>query len=232
MTDTALVDSAPVDTAIFDVDGTLVDSNYQHALAWFRAFRRHDITLPLWRLHRAIGMGGDKLVEHVAGEKVEQQLGDALRAAWEDEFKTMIDEVRPFDGARSLLEAVRDRGFRIVLASSGKTDQVEKFLDLIGGKDLADAWTTSDDADDSKPAPDIVQVALDRVSGAKGCDDRRFHLGLHRRRKTRHPHAGGPHRRVLHRRTARGRRHRRLRLTHRAAGRSGQHPAPEGGERG
>ena len=168
MTDTALVDSAPVDTAIFDVDGTLVDSNYQHALAWFRAFRRHDITLPLWRLHRAIGMGGDKLVEQVAGGKVEQQLGDRLRAAWEDEFKTMIDEVRPFDGARSLLEAVRDRGFRIVLASSGKTDQVEKFLDLIGGKDLADAWTTSDDADDSKPAPDIVQVALDRVSGAKG----------------------------------------------------------------
>ncbi len=156
------------DTAIFDVDGTLVDSNYQHALAWFRAFRRHDITLPLWRLHRAIGMGGDKLVRHVAGDSVEQRWGDALRSAWEDEFSTMIDEVKPFDGAQPLLEAVRERGFRIVLASSGKTDQVERFLDLIGGKDLADAWTTSEDADDSKPAPDIVQVALHRVSGAKG----------------------------------------------------------------
>ena len=168
MTHSGPINTALFDTAIFDVDGTLVDSNYQHALAWFRAFRRQDITLPLWRLHRAIGMGGDKLVEHVAGEQVEQQWGDALRAAWEDEFKTMIDEVQPFDGARSLLEAVRERGFRIVLASSGKTDQVETFLDLIGGKDLADAWTTSDDADDSKPAPDIVQVALDRVAGAKG----------------------------------------------------------------
>ncbi len=163
-----MTDTASFDTAIFDVDGTLVDSNYQHALAWFRAFRRQDITLPLWRLHRAIGMGGDKLVEHVAGEQVERKWGDALRAGWENEFKVMIDEVQPFDGARSLLEAVRERGFRIVLASSGKTDQVEKFLDLIGGKDLADAWTTSDDAEDSKPAPDIVQVALDRVSGATG----------------------------------------------------------------
>ena len=57
------------DTAIFDVDGTLVDSNYQHALAWFRAFRRYDITLPLWRLHRGIGMGGDLYVEHLAGER-------------------------------------------------------------------------------------------------------------------------------------------------------------------
>ena len=113
-------------------------------------------------------MGGDKLVRHVAGDSVEQRWGDALRSAWEDEFSTMIDEVKPFDGAQPLLEAVRERGFRIVLASSGKTDQVERFLDLIGGKDLADAWTTSEDADDSKPAPDIVQVALHRVSGAKG----------------------------------------------------------------
>ena len=61
------------DTAIFDVDGTLVDSNYQHALAWFRAFRRHDITLPLWRLHRGIGMGGDLFVAHVAGDAVEDE---------------------------------------------------------------------------------------------------------------------------------------------------------------
>jgi HAD superfamily hydrolase (TIGR01549 family) len=156
------------DTAIFDVDGTLVDSNYQHALAWFRAFRRYDITLPLWQLHRAIGMGGDQYVTYVAGDRTEKTHGDALRDAWEEEFDTMIDEIRPFEGARSLLEAVKDRGFRLVLASSGKSRHVETFLDLFGGKDLADAWTTSDDAENSKPAPDIVQAALDRVKGAHG----------------------------------------------------------------
>jgi HAD superfamily hydrolase (TIGR01549 family) len=163
-----MTDTAIFDTAIFDVDGTLVDSNYQHALAWFRAFRRHDITLPLWRLHRGIGMGGDLFVAHVAGEAVEDRLGDVLREEWVDEFNTMIGEIRPFDGARPLLEEVKRRGFRLVLASSGKAEHVETFLDLFGGKELADAWTTSDDAETSKPAPDIVQAALDRVNGTGG----------------------------------------------------------------
>ncbi len=156
------------DTAIFDVDGTLVDSNYQHALAWFRAFRRYDITLPLWRLHRGIGMGGDLYVEHLAGEDVEREHGDQLRDAWVEEFDQLIDEIQPFAGTRALLEDVKGRGFRLVLASSGKTKHVETFLGLFGGKDLADAWTTSDDAETSKPAPDIVQAALDRVHGATG----------------------------------------------------------------
>ena len=74
------------DTAIFDVDGTLVDTNYQHALAWFRAFRRFDITLPLWQIHRGIGMGGDNFVAHVAGDAVEERYGSQLRDAWSEEF--------------------------------------------------------------------------------------------------------------------------------------------------
>ena len=156
------------DTAIFDVDGTLVDSNYQHALAWFRAFRRYDITLPLWRLHRGIGMGGDLYVANRAGEDVEREHGDALRDAWVEEFDEMIDEIQPFDGVRDLLTEVRRRGFRVVLASSGKAKHVETFLDLFGGKELADAWTTSEDAETSKPAPDIVQAAIDRVDGVGG----------------------------------------------------------------
>ncbi|MDP9824932.1 HAD family hydrolase [Kineosporia succinea] len=156
------------DTAIFDVDGTLVDTNYQHALAWYRAFRRHDITLPVWRLHRAIGMGGDKLVAAVAGDDVEKRLGDDLRDAWESEFEPLIDEIRPFEGARELLEEVKGRGFRLVLASSGKARHVEHFLDLIDGRSLAEAWTTSEDADESKPAPDLVQVALAKAGGSQG----------------------------------------------------------------
>jgi HAD superfamily hydrolase (TIGR01549 family) len=156
------------DTAIFDVDGTLVDTNYQHALAWFRAFRRFDITRPLWRIHRGIGMGGDTFVPEVGGREVEEAHGDALRDAWVEEFDEMIGEIQPFEGAHELLREVKDRGFRLVLASSGKTKHVERFLDLIDGKDLADAFTTSEDAETSKPAPDIVKVALAKVEGASG----------------------------------------------------------------
>ena len=156
------------DTAIFDVDGTLVDTNYQHALAWFRAFRRYEITRPLWRIHRGIGMGGDTFVPQIAGEDVERQHGDALRDAWTEEFDALIGEIQPFDGTQSLLQEVKDRGFRLVLASSGKTKHVEAFLDLFDGRELAEAWTTSDDAEHSKPEPDIVQTALAKVDGANG----------------------------------------------------------------
>ena len=156
------------DTAIFDVDGTLVDTNYHHALAWYRSFRRFDIVLPIWRIHRAIGMGGDQLVPALAGDAVERAHGEALRAAWTEEFEPLIDEVRPFDGAHDLLLAVKNRGFSVVLASSGKTDHVEHFLDLVEARDIADAWTTSDDVTVSKPAPDLVQTALKRAPGSTG----------------------------------------------------------------
>lgn len=157
------------DTAIFDVDGTLVDTNYQHAIAWFRAFRRFDITLPVWQLHRGLGMGGDNFVTHVAGEEVEKTFGDDLRDAWSSEFDELIGEVRPFAAARPLLAEIKSRGFKLVLASSGSAKHVEAFLDLVGGRDLADAWTTSDDVESSKPSPDLVSAALAKVDGASGC---------------------------------------------------------------
>jgi HAD superfamily hydrolase (TIGR01549 family) len=156
------------DTAIFDVDGTLVDSNYQHALAWYRAFDRFGITRPLWRIHRAIGMGGDVLVPEVGGRQVEEEHGDALRDAWVEEFDELIGGVKPFEGAHDLLAEVKRRGFRLVLASSGKAEHVETFLDLVDGRSLADAWTTSDDAEQTKPEPDLVVTALAKVEGASG----------------------------------------------------------------
>jgi HAD superfamily hydrolase (TIGR01549 family) len=159
--------SKRVDTVLVDVDGTLVDSNYQHALAWFRAFRRHEITLPLWTIHRAIGMGGDQLVAYLTDDDVERQHGDSLRTAWEDEFEPMLAEITPLPDAHHLLVALSQAGFVIALASSGPARYVEKFLGLVDGEDLVDAWTSSDDADRSKPAPDLIDAALHKVRGKR-----------------------------------------------------------------
>jgi HAD superfamily hydrolase (TIGR01549 family) len=160
-----VTDSSQVDTAVLDIDGTLVDTNYHHALAWYRAFRRFDETLPIWRLHRAIGMGGDQLVTAVAGERFEAEHGDDARAAWKEEFEPMLAEVRPFGGVRDLLADLGERGVEVVLASSGAPEHVEVYLDLFDGKSLAKAWTTSEDVDQTKPEPDLIQVAVQKVGG-------------------------------------------------------------------
>jgi HAD superfamily hydrolase (TIGR01549 family) len=152
-----------IEAMIFDVDGTLVDTNYQHAIAWFRAFRRFDVSPAIWRIHRAIGMGGDQLVAAVAGDDVEARHGDDLRSAWTEEFAVFLPQVQPFAGARPLLQEVKRRGLKLVLASSGEQEHVEHYLDLIGGRDLADSWTTSEDAEQTKPAPDLIQTAMKKM---------------------------------------------------------------------
>jgi HAD superfamily hydrolase (TIGR01549 family) len=149
--------------AVFDIDGTLVDSNYQHVLAWHRAFRRYDEPQPLWQIHRHLGMGGDKLVAAVAGAEVEEALGDEIRARWKQEFDALIGEVVAVPAATELLSAVKQSGAILVLASSGKPDHVEHFLDLLGARDLADVWTTSEDVSATKPDPDLLQESLRRV---------------------------------------------------------------------
>ena len=149
--------------AVFDVDGTLVDSNYQHVLAWHRAFLRYDAPQPLWQIHRHIGMGGDKLVAAVAGDAIEEVHGDEIRDGWKQEFDALIGEVVAVPGASELLEAVKRSGATLVLASSGKPDHVEHFVDLLGARDLADSWTNSEDVEATKPDPDLLEVALERV---------------------------------------------------------------------
>ncbi|MGM1061836.1 HAD family hydrolase [Saccharothrix sp. Mg75] len=150
-------------TLVLDVDGTLVDTNYHHAVAWFRAFRRFDITVPTWRLHRAIGMGGDKLVAAVAGDHVERERGDDLRGAWEAAFEPMLAEVRPLEGAHRLVAAALEQDFTVVLASSGKRRHVDHYVKLIDAPGVVS--TSSDDVEESKPAPDLIEVALKRVDG-------------------------------------------------------------------
>jgi HAD superfamily hydrolase (TIGR01509 family) len=146
--------------AILDIDGTLVDSNYQHALAWQRAFREHDLTVAAWRIHRHVGMGGDQLVGAVAGEAVEREHGQAIREAEKRLYGEMIGEVAPLDGARELIEALRDRGHSVVLASSAKQEEVDHYVHLLDARDLVDGWTTSADVEATKPEPDLVAAAL------------------------------------------------------------------------
>jgi HAD superfamily hydrolase (TIGR01549 family) len=146
--------------AILDVDGTLVDASYHQVLAWYRAFREHDVVLQLWRLHKHVGMGGDKYIAAVAGDEVEERSGDDVRDEWEKQFDRLIDEVAPFLGARELLADLKQRGHRIVLASSSIEKHTEHFVDLLDARDIADAWTTKDDVEATKPDPDLVRAAL------------------------------------------------------------------------
>jgi HAD superfamily hydrolase (TIGR01549 family) len=146
--------------AVLDVDGTLVDTNYQHALCWYRAFRTHGLTIPVWRLHRHVGMGGDKFVSAVAGDDVEERLGDELREEWERRFDELIGEVAALEGARDLIVELKERGLAVVLASSAIEKHLDHFLDLLDARDLADSWTTKDDVEQSKPEPDLVNAAL------------------------------------------------------------------------
>jgi HAD superfamily hydrolase (TIGR01549 family) len=151
--------------AILDVDGTLVDTNYQHAIAWYRAFRRHEIVLPVWRIHRSIGMGGDQLVSALAGEKVENEKGDDIRDAEKELYSELIGEVAPLEGAKELIRDLKERGHAVVLASSGKEDEVDHYIDLLDARDLVDDWTTSSDVDATKPEPDLVHAAMEKAGG-------------------------------------------------------------------
>src|SRR3954468_14980622 len=151
--------------AILDIDGTLVDTNYQHAIAWYMAFRQHDVRLPVWRIHRHIGMGGDQLVSALAGEEADEELGDDIRAAEKALYLASIQSVSPLAGARALIEDLRGAGREVVLASSAKAKEVDHYLDLLDAREIVDSWTTSADVEETKPAPDLVQTAVEKLDG-------------------------------------------------------------------
>jgi HAD superfamily hydrolase (TIGR01509 family) len=152
--------------AVLDVDGTLVDSNYQHALAWYRALRSMGETFPIWRLHRLIGMGGDNVIQELGGDDLEERIGEEARSRQGEEVDKMLEEIAPLPGARDLLLAIKERGHRLVLASSGQPRHVDFAVDLLDARDLADAITSSEDAEQTKPAPDLLQVALKKLGAS------------------------------------------------------------------
>jgi HAD superfamily hydrolase (TIGR01509 family) len=148
---------------ILDIDGTLVDSNYHHTIAWFRALRDEGFTPPIWKIHRHIGMGGDRMVEAVAGEEAEAEHGDDIREREGELYMDMIGEVLALDGAQELIAELRRAERAVVLASSAKPEEVEHYVDLLDVRDAVDGWTDSGDVETTKPAPDLVEAALAKV---------------------------------------------------------------------
>jgi HAD superfamily hydrolase (TIGR01549 family) len=148
--------------ALLDVDGTLIDANYHHALAWYRAFRAHEIRLPVWRIHRHIGMGGDQLVPALV-PGIDGDLHEAIEETRSERYAELIDEVQGFDHAHELIEDLNELGATVVLASSSPQNELDHYLDLLDARTLLDAWTTKDDVEATKPEPDLVQAALEKA---------------------------------------------------------------------
>ena len=149
---------------ILDVDGTLVDSNDAHAAAWVEACAEHGYTVSFERVRALIGMGGDKLLPAAIDIEKDSPTGKAIEESRTRIFKTRyLPKLGPFPDAHELLQAMRDHGLRLVVASSAKEDELKPMLELCGANGLIEEETSSKDAPQSKPAPDIVQAALDRL---------------------------------------------------------------------
>lgn len=149
--------------AILDVDGTLVDTNYHHALAWHRALHAHGHTVQMWKVHRHIGMGGDQILDALIGEQAAAKQGDEIREAEAEAYGQLIGEVEPMEGARELIERLRGEGATVILASSAKEEEIDHYLDLLDARELVDGWTTSADVENTKPDPDLVHAAVEKA---------------------------------------------------------------------
>ena len=147
---------------LFDVDGTLIDSSYFHALAWWQAFRREGLDVQISAIHRCVGMGGDKLIEHLVPGCAKDMRED-LKSAHGAVFSTFWPSLRPFDSARDLLAACSDAGLAVGLASSAQERDLAVTRRLLDAGTSIDAWTSSNDADESKPAPDILLACLEKL---------------------------------------------------------------------
>jgi HAD superfamily hydrolase (TIGR01509 family) len=147
---------------LFDVDGTLVDTTYLHTVAWWEALRQWDHDVPMVRIHRAIGMGSDKLFDHLLGKGHDRDSDAEIRTAHDSLYAAYWERLRTLPGARELLRTCAERGLRVVLASSASERELAVLRRTLDVDDLIAAATSSADAEESKPEPDILQAALDQ----------------------------------------------------------------------
>jgi len=147
---------------LFDVDGTLVDSNYLHVDAWYRAFREADVDVEAWRIHRSIGMDGSTLLKSLA-EDADDDTRDRLKDLHSRYYKETARLLRPLPGARELIKRVDSLGLQVVLATSAPDDELAILREVLACDELVSAVTSSKDVDTAKPQPDIVDVAMKRA---------------------------------------------------------------------
>ncbi len=151
---------------ILDVDGTLIDSNYQHVLAWVEAFSAHGHHIPAWRIHRHVGMGGDQLIGSVAGPDVEARDGEGIRDTHSRMYADRyLPVVTAFDDAIPFLRRLREQRRRVVLASSAEEHELERYRELLSADSLTVGATSAADVDRTKPAPDLLQAAIEVGGG-------------------------------------------------------------------
>ncbi|MDG4824307.1 HAD family hydrolase [Asanoa sp. WMMD1127] len=147
----------------FDVDGTLVDTTYLHAVTWWEGFRAGDYDVPVAQIHRAVGMGSDRLLDHLLGAERDRSRDEVIRAVHGERYGAFLDQLRPLPGAANLLRAVHERGQRVALASSATPEELAAMRKALDVDDVVDVATSSGDAERSKPDPDIIQAALDQA---------------------------------------------------------------------
>ena len=150
---------------LFDVDGTLVDSNDLHAAAWQETFRHFGLSIPFDRIRSQIGKGGDNLIPSLLPPDIVERLQEEMEEFRSDLFKReYLDKAQPFPGVCELLRRLNEDGRKIVLATSAKQAELDFHLDRIGCRELVTATTSKDDVEHSKPCPDIFAAALAKVA--------------------------------------------------------------------
>ena len=153
-----------INVVIFDIDGTLVDTVDMHARAWQQAFKEFGKDLEFQKIRAQIGKGSDQLMPEFLSEKEVNELGEKIEKRRGEIFKSeFMPKVKPFPGVRELAVRIKQDGKKIVLASSATEEDVEAFKKIINITDLLETETTSDDADESKPEPDIFVAALKKI---------------------------------------------------------------------
>ncbi|MEA3041448.1 MAG: hypothetical protein QOC65_937 [Sphingomonadales bacterium] len=158
-----------IEAVLFDVDGTLVDSNDLHAAAWQEAFRHFGIVLPYERIRGQIGKGGDNLIPALLPADVAERLQKEIEAFRSELFRRdYLPKARPFPGAADLLKRLHDQDAKLVLATSSRQEELDFHIDKLGCRELLTGTTTRDDVEHSKPCPDIFEAALEKARPLNG----------------------------------------------------------------